>query len=238
MRRVFVTGASRGLGRAIAVAFAEEGAFVHVGYRVRVHEAERTLQAVARAGGDGRAVQLDVAEPGSVAAAFEDAAVDVLVNNAAVCDDTHFALMSADRWERVLATSLGGVFHCCRAVVRPMLAAGGGSIVNIGSVAGAHASPGQANYAAAKGGVLAFTRTLAAELAPRGIRVNAIVPGLLDCGMAQRLDRRVADDKRTRIPVGRFGRAEEVASVVRFVASDAASYLVGQAITVDGGLTL
>jgi 3-oxoacyl-[acyl-carrier protein] reductase len=239
---VLVTGASRGLGRGIAEAFAREGARVGVGFRVRREEAERTLESVVAAGGTGALVELDVRDLPSVEAAFDgftrDATLDVLVNNAAEARDQMFALMPAEQWEAVIAANLIGTYHCCRAAVSRMLARRRGVIVNVASVAGLRASPGQSNYAASKGGVLALTTTLAAELAPHGVRVNAVVPGLLATGMGQRLDRRIADGRRAAIPLGRFGEASEVASAVLFLASDAASYVVGQSLVVDGGLSL
>ena len=242
-RTVLVTGASRGLGQAIAAAFGGEGAFVYVAYRSHERGAAQTLEAVRAAGGEGAAIALDVRDGKSVDAAIERAlaergALDVLVNNAAVTRDNLLALMAPDDWDEVLATNLGGVFRCTRAVVRSMLARGRGAIINVGSVAGLHASPGQASYAASKGGVLALTRTLAAELAPKGIRVNAVVPGLVSTGMAARLDHRVAARRREAIPLGRFGTADEIARAVLFLASDDASYIIGQALVVDGGLTL
>ena len=164
--------------------------------------------------------------------------IDVLVNNAAIVDDKPFALMSADSWTAVLKTNLGGVYNCSRAVVRPMMAKGKGAIVNIGSVAGLIASPGQANYAASKGGIMALTRTLAVELAPNGIRINTVVPGFLTEGIAQRMNRHIAEDRRSHIPLARFGNPEEVAHAVLFLASDDASYITGQQLVVDGGLSL
>lgn len=242
-RTVVVTGASRGLGRDIARAFASAGAYVYVGYRSRTDKAEDTCAAIAAKSGQASALKLDIRERSDVDRALaqvfsERGQIDVLVNNAAIARDNLFAMMSTDEWQDVIAVNLHGAFNACKAVVRPMMRAGGGAIVNVASVAGAHASPGQANYSASKGGLLALTRTLAAELAPRGIRVNAVVPGILDVGMAARLDHRQLARRRAQIPLDRFGRGDEVAQAVLFLASDAASYVVGQALVVDGGLTL
>jgi 3-oxoacyl-[acyl-carrier protein] reductase len=241
-RTVIVTGGSRGLGRAMAAAFGAEGAFVVVGYLARAKDAEDTVALVREAGGDARALAFDVSKRADVDAAIdliakERGRIDVLINNAGVARDELFPLMTQESWDEVLATNLGGLFHCARAVVRPMLAAGGGAIVNVGAVAALRASPGQVNYAASKGGLVAFTRSLGAELAPRGIRVNAVLPGAIAAGLAARLDRRIAERIRGAIPLGRFGTAEEVARVVLFLASGDAAYIVGQALVVDGGLT-
>ena len=241
-KSVLVTGASRGLGRGIAEAFGREGARVGVGYRVRKDDAERTLGEITANGGTGMSLALDVRDPKSVEASVaefaRDAGLDVLVNNAALVRDQLFAMMSAEQWEQVIGANLTGTYHCCRAAVTRMMARRRGAIVNVASVAGLRASPGQANYAASKGGILALTGTLAAELAQFGIRVNAVVPGLLSTGMGQRLDRRIAEDRLTAIPLGRFGAADEVARAVLFLASDDASYIVGQSLVVDGGLSL
>lgn len=242
-RTVLVTGGARGLGRAIAVAFAAEGAFVYVGYRSHESDAGQTLEQARAAGGSGAVLGFDTQQPAAVGAAVEQilserGGLDALVNNAAIARDEPFALMSEEAWSEVLSVNLGGVFHCCRAVARPMMARKRGAIVNVASVAGWRASPGQSNYAASKGGVVALTQTLAAELAPRGVRVNAVVPGLLSTGMAARLDRRVLERKAAGIPLQRLGTGEEVASAVLFLASDEASYVTGHALVVDGGLSL
>lgn len=242
-RTVLVTGASRGLGRAVALAFAAEGAHVLLGYLAREADARDALRAAIQAGGEGSLAPFDVRDRRAVEAAIGQAlaargAIDVLVNNAGIARDEAFPLMAEESWDDVLSVNLGGVFHCCRAVARPMIARGRGAIINVASVAAVHASPGQVNYAASKGGVLSLTRTLAAELAPRDVRVNAVVPGILGTGMAARTDRRALAHKQGGIPLGRSGTAEEIARVILFLASDDASYIVGQAIVADGGLSL
>jgi 3-oxoacyl-[acyl-carrier protein] reductase len=240
---VLVTGASRGLGRALAVAFAAEGASVHINFERRTAEAETTREAVVQAGGRGALAPFDVRDPRAVERGVEailaaEGRIDVLVNNAAIVRDGPAPTMSPKDFDDVVATNLGGVFNLCRAVSPSMIGQGSGVVVNVASVAGLFASPGQVNYAAAKAGVLSLTRTLAAELAPRGVRVNAVVPGLLATGMGARLDHRIVAARRERIPLGRLGTAEEVAAVALFLCSPEASYVVGQAVVVDGGLAL
>ncbi|HLL22929.1 MAG TPA: 3-oxoacyl-ACP reductase FabG [Kofleriaceae bacterium] len=238
-KQVVVTGASRGLGRAIALAFAAEGAHVWVGYRERTSDADETVRL---AGPHARTLAIDVTDAESVTAAIArvtaERPCDVLVNSAGVVRNNLFALSDAEDWEEPLRVNLGGALRVSRAVVRSMLAAQQGAIIHIGSVSGIRASPGQVGYAASKGGLVAMTRTLAAELAPRGVRVNAVVPGLCAVGMAQRFDRRMFEKQVQAIPLGRAGTAEEIANVVTFLASPAASYIIGQALVVDGGLTL
>jgi 3-oxoacyl-[acyl-carrier protein] reductase len=241
-RTVLVTGASRGLGRAIAVAFGREGARVYVGYRARGEDADETLRLLEAAGGAGSAVRIDVRDRKSVEEAVASAAsgsgLDVLVNNAGLARDGLLAMMAPEQWDEVMAVNLTGTYNCCRCAVRHMLPKKRGAIVNVSSIAGLRASPGQANYSSSKGGVVALTRTIAAELAPAGIRVNAVVPGLFAAGMAARLDRRIVEERIAGIPMGRLGDPEELAAVVLFLASDEAAYITGQAVIVDGGLGL
>jgi 3-oxoacyl-[acyl-carrier protein] reductase len=241
-KTVLVTGGSQGLGQDISLAFATEGAFVFVGFRSHEEEAQAAVQSIKERGGDGAALKIDVRDTHSVDGAVREVLgsrkrIDVLVNNAGIARDTFFPLMSAEEFDEVLAVNLGGLFRCCRAVVRPMMAQKSGAIVNISSISGVYAIPGQANYAASKAGILGFTRTIAAELAPRGIRVNAVLPGLLSTGMAVRTDPRALERRRAAIALGRLGTGDEVAQVVLFLASDAASYVVGQSLIVDGGIS-
>jgi 3-oxoacyl-[acyl-carrier protein] reductase len=239
---VVVTGASRGLGRDIAVAFGREGAFVQVCYRTGADRAAETLALVRAAGGEGAACSFDVRDGDAVRAAMDDVLavrgkVDVLINNAGVVNDAPFAIMERTAFDEVIDTNLRGTFLCCRAALGAMMAQRRGAIINVASVSGLRASPGQSNYAASKGGVLAFTATLAAECAARGVRVNAVVPGMLTTGMAVRADPRALRELTTRIPAARFGTGAEVAAVVLFLASEEASYVIGQSIVVDGGLS-
>jgi len=238
-KQVLVTGASGGIGRAIAIAFAAEQAHVWVGFATKSDAADETCRAAREAGGRATPLQFDVTDTNAITTAIAmTGTLDVLVNAAGVMRNNLFALSERDDWETPLRVNLSGALDVTRAVLRPMLAARRGAIIHIGSVAGLRASPGQVGYSASKGGLVALTRTLAAELAPRGIRVNCVVPGLIATGMASRLDRRSVGALVEHIPLGRMGTGDEVANLVVFLASDAASYVIGQAIVVDGGLSL
>jgi len=231
-KTALVTGASRGIGRAIAVELARAGATVTLSYRSGKDEAEE----VARETG-GRAVQADVSQPGQakelVGAAGD---LDILVNNAGVTRDGLLARMSEEDWSDVIETNLGGVFHTCRAAVRGMMKRRAGSIVNISSIVGLHGNPGQTNYSASKAGIIGFTKALARELGNRGIRANVVAPGYVDT----RLTQVIADEMRelmlANTPLGRFGAPEDIAGAVRFLCSDEASFITGEVLLVDGGL--
>lgn len=241
-RIVLVTGASRGLGRAMAVDLGRRGAHVVVHHRRNEALAQQTCEAVVAAGGTAEPLRFDLRDGAEVRAAIDGLVaahgrVDGLVHNAAVVSDAPFAMLDEAAWSDVIDTNLNGAFRVTRAVIRPMLARRSGAIVLVGSVAGQQGSPTQAAYSAAKAGLAGLCRTLAREVGPRGVRVNCLVPGLIDAGMTQRTDRRAVQQTAEHIPLGRLGRAEEVAQVATFLVSDAASYVHGALWTVDGGLT-
>jgi 3-oxoacyl-[acyl-carrier protein] reductase len=235
-----VTGGSRGIGRAIARDLAAAGARVAVCYRQRESEA---LALVEELGGLPAvlAMRCDVSNEADVVAFMAAVVqhlgpVDVLVNNAGIARDGLFTFMDNARWNDVLATNLGGPFFCTRAVVRGMMVRRWGRIINVASASADAALPGQTNYAASKAGLVGMTRALARELAPHGVLVNAVAPGLIETEMADGLKRAAREKLLQGIALQRLGQPEEVARVVTFLASDAASYITGQTIAIDGGL--
>lgn len=237
-RVVVVTGGSRGLGRAIALDAAAEGARVVVGYRRREREA---LEVVAEAGEGAMALALDVRDAASVDAFFGKVlqacgAIDGLVTSAGIVSDAWLATMPVDQFDDVISTNLRGTMLAARAALRPMMAKKRGSIVALTSVAGVRPSPGQAAYAASKGGIHAMVKTLAAEVGKYGIRVNALAPGLIDAGMVKATSPERVKLTLAHVPLGRLGEAREVARTATFLLSDDASYITGHALLVDGGL--
>jgi 3-oxoacyl-[acyl-carrier protein] reductase len=238
-----VTGAGRGIGRAIALALAEAGAAVAVNYRADAHAAADVVRQIAAQGGDAEAFQADVADPAAVDALF--AAVKarfgdptILVNNAGINRDGLLLRMSVDDWDAVLAADLRGPFLCTRAALRSMIRRRAGRIINISSVVGLMGNAGQANYAAAKAGLIGLTRATAREVASRGITVNAIAPGFIETDMTAGMTAEQRTTVLHMVPMERFGQASEVAGAVVFLASPAASYITGQVLTIDGGMVM
>lgn len=237
-----VTGASRGIGRSIALALAEEGAKVAVNYARSAEAAEAVVAEIENMGGEAVALQADVSQQEQVTEFFKAVMekwgrVDVLVNNAGITRDTLLMRMKPADWQAVIDLNLTGVFLCIQAVTKPMLKQRSGRIINIASVSGQMGNPGQANYSAAKAGVLGLTKTVAKEMATRGIAVNAVAPGFIATDMTS--DLKGADEILKFIPMGRFGKPEEVAGLVRFLAADpAGAYITGQTLTIDGGMVM
>ena len=234
-----VTGSSRGIGRAIAKALANEGAALAVHYCRGRDQAETLAAEVERGGNKVGIFQADVAKPEEchrlvAQVAKQLGAVDVLVNNAGVNRDRSIRKMSAAEWDEVLATNLSSVFHCTKAVLDPMIERGWGRIINISSIIGQTGAFGQANYAAAKAGIIAFTKSVAQELAKFGITVNAICPGFVDTDMVAGMPQAARDAVRGRIPLGRFGEADEVARLVRFLCCEG-DWITGAQLNINGG---
>lgn len=238
-----VTGATGGLGRSIVEVLARNGARVVVNYARNEAGAQELVKAVEAAGGEAFAVRADISDPDQaealIGAALERfGRVDILVNNAGIKRDTLLMRMKVEDWDAVMSTNLKGAFNCTRAVTRPMLKARAGRIINIASVAGLIGNPGQANYSAAKAGLIGFTKAVARELGSRGITVNTVAPGPIEAGMLEDLPGEVKESFLKQIPLGRLGKPEDVAGAVVFLASDLANYITGQTLAVDGGLTM
>jgi len=241
-RIALVTGAGQGIGRACALDLAAAGARVVVAAR-SVDKLEAVAAEIVAAGGEAHAVALDVGSADSVTAAFKQVqkdvgAVEILVNNAGITRDGVAVRMSEEDWGAVLETNLTGAFRCAKAAMRGMMKARWGRIVNVTSVVGQSGSPGQANYVSSKAGLIGLTKSLALELAPRGVTVNAVAPGFIETAMTDVLPEEHKSHILDRVPLGRIGSGAEIAAAVRFLASDEASYVTGHTVNVNGGMYL
>ena len=242
-KSALVTGGSRGIGRAIALRLAEQGADVAFSYRGNEAAAKETAAAIEGFGREAVTIQADHSMPEAgdivVKAALEAfGKVDILVNNAGITRDDLIMRMSLEAWQSVIDTNLSGAFHAIKAVTRPMLKAKGGRIINITSVSGQAGQTGQANYSSAKAGLIGLTKATARELASRNITCNAVAPGFVLTELTQDLPQNLQDEITSRTPLGRFGTTAEIAFAVAFLASDEAAFITGQVLAVDGGLVM
>ncbi len=238
-----VTGASRGIGRQIAISMAREGALVIVNYNGSAARAEETVKEITESGGQAEAVQCNVSDYAAVEEMMKYVIgkykrLDVLVNNAGITKDNLLMKMGEEDFDAVIGINLKGAFNCTKHVSRQMLKQKGGRIINISSVSGVMGNAGQANYCASKAGVIGLTKSVARELGSRGITVNAIAPGFIDTEMTEVLSEDVKKAMGEQIPLKRFGRTEDVAEAAVFLASDRAAYITGQVINIDGGMAM
>lgn len=239
-RYALVTGGSRGIGRAICLKLAEMGYTLLINYRTNESEALKTLEEVRRLGADGEIIQFDVSDSGNVTSALdkwtaehEGSYIEVLVNNAGIRQDNLMLWMTDEEWHNVINPGLDGFFYVTRRLLKDMLVRRFGRVINIVSLSGIKGMPGQANYSAAKGGLIAATKALAQEVAKKKVTVNAVAPGFIRTDMTGDLNE---DELKKLIPSGRFGEPDEVAELVGFLASPAAAYITGEVISINGGL--
>jgi len=240
-RVALVTGASRGIGAVIARRLAKSGAKVGVNYHTSRDAAIAVVEAITIEGGEALLVEGDVSQPKSAEAAVKRVVeqwgrIDILVNNAGITRDRLLLRMTLEDWDQVLDVNLRGAFLCTRSVMPYLIRQRQGRIINIASVVGISGNPGQANYAASKAGLIGFTKAVAREVAARQVTVNALAPGFITTGMVEQLSEETQKQILSRIPMGRFGTAEDVAEAVVFLCSDGAGYITGQVLTIDGGL--
>ncbi|WP_100330880.1 3-oxoacyl-[acyl-carrier-protein] reductase [Bacillus xiapuensis] len=242
-KSAIVTGASRGIGREIALELARQGADVVVNYAGNEAKANAVVQEIQALGRQAKAIQCNVADGEAVQKMVKQAVdtfgkVDILVNNAGITRDNLLMRMKEQEWDEVMNTNLKGVFLCAKAVTRPMMKQRSGRIINIASIVGVCGNPGQANYVAAKAGVIGFTKTAAKELASRGITVNAIAPGFITTDMTEDLPEEAKQGMLSQIPLARFGEPADIAKATVFLASEDAKYITGQTLHVDGGMVM
>ncbi|HHY74592.1 MAG TPA: 3-oxoacyl-[acyl-carrier-protein] reductase [Bacillus bacterium] len=242
-KAALVTGASRGIGREIALHLAASGAKVAVNYSGSEAKAKEVVEEIKANGGEAFAIQADIANADSVDAMVKEVitqfgSLDILVNNAGITRDNLLMRMKEEEWDAVINTNLKGVFLCTKAVTRQMMKQRKGRIINISSIVGVCGNPGQANYVAAKAGVIGLTKTTAKELSSRNITVNAVAPGFITTDMTDELPEDVKNEMLKQIPLARFGKPADIANIVRFLASDESGYITGQTIHVDGGMVM
>ena len=242
-RFALVTGASKGIGRAVAYRLAEQGVHIAVNYNSSPDAADETVESLRALGVEAFPIQADVGESEQVARMVDETTerfgkIDILVNNAGIISDGLLVRMSDIAWDSVISTNLNGTFYCTRAVVRQMIRRRWGRIINIGSVVGIRGNIGQVNYSASKAGIIGFTKALAKEVAKRGITVNTVTPGYISTDTVDVLPQKTKDTIMTWIPQGHFGKVDDVAHLVAFIASEKASYMTGQIVSVDGGMAI
>ena len=238
-----VTGGSRGIGRAVAIELAKEGATVAINYAGNKAAAEEVQSIITEMGGKAMIIQADVSDEKSATQMVEEViaqlgGVDILVNNAGITRDGLFIRMKEEDWNAVINTNLTGIFNCTKVAAKYMMKKRSGRIINMSSVSGIMGNAGQTNYAAAKAGVIGFTKSLAREMASRGITVNAVAPGFIATDMTAAMPEKAQEHVLTCIPLGKMGKPEDIANAVLFLASDKASYITGQVIHVDGGMVM